>query len=127
MKIFSIKNEKLSFFNRPIYVESAEEALSYIQNVLMSDADRALLGLKDDLSLVYLGDIDFVTGKIDACKKPVTITPLADIFATIPEDKIPRNEKFIMQELESLKAKLSELLTEVHESKEGGVFCAQSE
>lgn len=126
MKIFSIKNEKLSFFNRPIYVESAEEALSYIQNILMSDADRALLGLKDDLSLVYLGDIDFVTGKIDPCKKPVTVTPLADIFATIPEDQIPRNERYFMEEIEKLKKALSELLTEVHESKIGGAFCADS-
>lgn len=92
----------------------------------MSDADRALLGLKDYLSLVYLGDIDFVTGKIDPCKKPVTITPLADIFATIPEDKIPRNEKYFMEQIEDLKKKLSELVTEVHESKEGGLFCANS-
>lgn len=115
MKIFSIKNEKLSFFNRPIYVESAEEALSYIQNVLMSDADRALLGLKDDLSLVYLGDIDFVTGKIHPCKKPVTITPLADIFATIPEDKIPRNERYIMEQLDKLGRAVCDLDREVRE------------
>ena len=113
MKIFSIKNEKISFFNRPIYVESAEEALSYIQNILMSDADRALLGLKDDLSLVYLGDINFVTGKIDPCKKPVTITPLADIFASIPEDKIPRNEKYIMEQLDKFGRALSDLDKEV--------------
>lgn len=113
MKIFSIKNEKLSFFNRPIYCESAEEALSYIQNVLMSDADRALLGLKDDLSLVYLGDIDFVTGKIDPCKKPVTVSALADIFATIPEDKIPRNEKYIIEQLKKFAEDLDELKKEV--------------
>lgn len=115
MKIFSIKNEKLSFFNRPIYCESAEEALSYIQNILMSDADRALLGLKDDLSLVYLGDIDFVTGKIEPCKKPVIVTPLADIFASIPEDKIPRNEKYFMEQLEKLGRALSDLDKEVQE------------
>lgn len=116
MKIFSVKNEKLSFFNRPIYVESAEEALSYIQNILMSDADRALIGLKDDLSLVYLGDIDFVTGKIEPCKKPVTITPLADIFASIPEDKIPRNERYIMEQIEKIGRAINELEREVKPS-----------
>lgn len=113
MKIFSIKNEKLSFFNRPIYVESAEEALSYIQNILMSDADRALFGLKDDLSLVYLGDIDFVTGRIDPCKRPVTIRSLSDIFATIPEDKIPRSEKYFMEQLDKLGRALCDLDREV--------------
>lgn len=71
MKIYSIKNEKLSFFNRPIYVESSNEALSYIQNILMSDADRALLGLKSDLSLYELGEIDFSTGIIHSLKNLV--------------------------------------------------------
>lgn len=96
MKIFSIKNEKLGFFNRPIYCESEAEALSYIQNVLMSDADRALSNLKDDLSLYYLGDIDFTTGIITPsmfdeqsstdCNNYVC--DLREIFDTIPEDKL---------------------------------------
>lgn len=110
MNIYSIKNEKLGFFNRPIYCESDAEALSYIQNVLMSDADRALSGLKDDLSLYWLGCIDFTLGDIyavncecyedihalagDNLKNPcIRFTPekicsLRDIFDTIPEDKL---------------------------------------
>lgn len=98
MKIFSIKNEKLGFFNRPIYCESEAEALSYIQNVLMSDADRALLNLKDDLALYYLGDIDFTNGSIiPMCMADVSgglvgdvvcVCSLREIFDTIPEDKL---------------------------------------
>lgn len=100
-------------FNRPIYVESAEEALSYVQNILMSDADRALLGLKNDLSLYLLGEIDFVKGKIDSCKKPLLVCSLSDIFATIPEDKIPRNEKYFMEQLDKLGRALCDLEGEV--------------
>lgn len=98
MKIFSIKNEKLEFFNRPIYCESEAEALSYIQNILMSDADRALSNLKDDLSLYYLGDIDFTSGCISPscfetvegkmCYDSICVCSLREIFDTIPEDKL---------------------------------------
>lgn len=98
MNIYSIKNEKLGFFNRPIYCESDAEALSYIQNVLMSDADRALSGLKNDLALYFLGSIDFTTGVIvptmpslgDGFGKasPIFICSLEEIFNTIPVDKL---------------------------------------
>lgn len=98
MKIFSIKNEKLGFFNRPIYCESEAEALSYIQNVLMSDSDRALSNLKDDLSLYCLGYIDFENGIIvpvgaDGCDtnvqpRPFMVCSLREIFDTIPEEKL---------------------------------------
>lgn len=102
MNIYSIKNEKLGFFNRPIYCESDAEALSYIQNVLMSDADRALSGLKNDLALYFLGSIDFTSGKI-TCSfvekeneegfvhvfyEPMFICSLEEIFNTIPADKL---------------------------------------
>ncbi len=102
MKIYSIKNVKLGFFNRPIYAENDAEVLSYIQNVLMSDADRALMSLKDDLSLFYIGDFDSKTGSITCCMTetdkfvtfdPVFVCSLRDIFDTIPADKIPRTEK----------------------------------
>lgn len=93
MLILSVKNEKLGFFNRPVYCESRTEALSYIQNILMSDADRALVGLKDDLALYHLGSIDFETGFIDALAIPVKVCDLKDIFETIPKDRIPRFEK----------------------------------
>lgn len=106
MNIYQIKNEKLGFFNRPIYVESFNEALSYIQNILMSDADRALIGLKDDLALYWNGTIDFVSGVIDAPKKPKKITDLSEIFASIPEDKVP-------QTANSLHAMIDELAKRV--------------
>lgn len=110
MKIFSIKNEKLGFFNRPIYAESCEEALSYVMNVLMSDADRALLALKDDLNLYCLGWIDFTTGKIDFDEHfPYCVSTLKEIFDMIPEDKIPRSEREIRKEIEKLAADLREV------------------
>lgn len=90
MRIYGIKNEKIGFFNRPIYVESAEEALSYIQNILMSDAERALQGLRDDLALYYQGDIDFTTGVITPAEGgPRMVCGLSDIFNSIPKDRIP--------------------------------------
>lgn len=102
MNIYSIKNEKLGFFNRPIYCESEAEALSMIQNILMSDADRALSNLKGDLALYYLGFIDFTNGiiKPSLCEceyddfgavtepQPLFICTLEEVFNTIPEDML---------------------------------------
>lgn len=106
MLIFSIKNEKLGFFNRPIYCESSAEALSYIQNILMSDADRALSGLKDDLSLYCLASIDFQTGYIhDNVNGPDFVCTLRDIFDTIPEDKL--KPALTRDDLNNLSEKLS--------------------
>lgn len=109
MKIFSIKNEKLSFFNRPIYVESSNEALSYVQNILMSDGDRALIGLKDDLALYEIGEIDFTDGSIRGLKKPVKCADLASMFESIPEDKIPRTEREIDKALKWLDERVKTL------------------
>lgn len=86
MNIYSIKNEKLGYFNRPIYCESEAEALSYIQNVLLSDADRALSNLKGDLSLYIIGEIDFTSGIIEPYV--FLVCSLEEIFNTIPEERL---------------------------------------
>lgn len=125
MNIYSIKNEKLGFFNRPIYCESDAEALSYIQNILMSDADRALRGLKGDLVLYKLGEINFVNGSIDPCcisdsngglmGEPVLICSLEEIFDSIPAESIKCIDKEIQlkfdaaaEEIANLKERLAE-------------------
>ena len=150
MKIFSIKNEKLGFFNRPIYCESEAEALSYIQNILMSDADRALSNLKDDLALYYLGDIDFTTGIIYASEdyfrcsdissdvklSPAWVCSLREIFDTIPDDKLKpaltREDiekcynlfKTLSQSVEDRFSCIDDLLHRLDNSKKGGnIFC----
>lgn len=109
MHIYSIKNEKLNFFNRPIYVESFNEALSYIQNILMSDADRALIGLKGDLALYHLGRIDFTTGVINALKHPKKVCDLQDIFNSIPEDKVPQTASVLHRMIDELAARVADL------------------
>lgn len=116
MNIYSIKNEKLGFFNRPIYCESSSEALSYIQNILMSDSDRALKGLRGDLALYHLGNIDFETGIIyssleNARMEPIFICSLDDIFDSIPEEKVPR--PIHKDDLERLYKRISELTSEL--------------
>lgn len=102
MNIYSIKNEKLGYFNRPIFCESDIEARSLILNILMSDSDRAMVGLKGDLSLYYLGHIDFKSGLIspsfelneccsddsDDIYKPLFVCSLDDLFEMIPKDKL---------------------------------------
>ena len=110
MNIYSIKNEKLGFFNRPIYCESHQEALTYIQNVLMSDADRALRGLREDLALYFLGEIDFTNGNIVTPKRgPVKVSDLKEIFETIPEDKIPRDSVALLRMIEELAERLKDI------------------
>lgn len=109
MNIYSIKNEKLGFFNRPIYCENNAEVLSYIQNVLMSDADRALLGLKDDLSLYNLGYFNSQIGIVDAESEPCFVCSLREIFDSIPEDKIPRSERQINDSLKYLDGEIKKL------------------
>lgn len=130
MNIYSIKNEKLGFFNRPIYCESNAEALSYIQNVLMSDADRALSGLKDDLALYCLGEIDFVNGVISPMQfeyqdvhtdfvriEPFKICSLRDIFDTIPEDKLkPALTRDDLVSINAYVKKLEEKIIELESS-----------
>lgn len=125
MKIFSIKNEKLNFFNRPIYCESSAEALTYIQNVLMSDSDRALSGLKADLSLYELGEIDFTTGSITACSlvdsngntiiDPIKVCGLEEIFETIPADRL--KPAITSSDLEACYEKISTLTETVSKLK----------
>lgn len=110
MNIYSIKNEKLGFFNRPIYCESHQESLTYIQNVLMSDADRALRGLRGDLALYFLGEIDFTNGNIITSRKgPVKISDLGEIFDTIPEEKIPRDSAALLRMMEELAERLKKI------------------
>lgn len=112
MKIFSIKNVKLEFFNRPIFCESANEALTYCQNILMSDADRALIGLKDDLALYELGDMDFVTGQIRGYKNPERCCGLREVFDSIPEEKVPQTSLQLQKQIDQIKVSLSSLITE---------------
>ncbi len=114
MKIYSIKNEKLNFFNRPIYCENDAEALSYIQNVLMSDADRALLGLKNDLALYFIGDFNSSSGIIQSAfdfvgEDVIKVADLIDIFETIPNDKIPRTERAIKSVTDNLQVQIDKL------------------
>lgn len=114
MNIYSIKNEKLSFFNRPMYFESTNECLAYLTNVLMSDADRALLGLKDDLALYCLGSIDFVSGIIDARKGfPHKLMDLREIFESIPTDRVPQTAKQLQQNIEAVNEKIDKLRKEL--------------
>lgn len=112
MQIYSIKNEKLEFFNRPVYVESLNEMLSYVQNILMSDADRALRGLKGDLAVYLLGDIDFTTGKISAAKKPVRCCDLESIFDSIPSESVPQSSKQLYEQITKLWEKVHALESE---------------
>lgn len=109
MKIYAIKNEKLNFFNRPVYVESSNEALSYIQNILMSDADRVLIGLRSDLALYEIGEIDFVSGFIRGLKKPEKICTLESVFDSIPDDKVPQNERAITEQLIKLTKEINDI------------------
>lgn len=102
MNIYSIKNEKLGYFNRPIFCESDAEARSLILNILMSDSDRAMVGLKGDLSLYYLGSIDFKSGVIlpsldlkDSESDNISdmynlsfVCTLDDLFDMIPKEKL---------------------------------------
>lgn len=115
MIIFSIKNEKLNYFNRPIYFESTNECLHYIQNVMLSDADRVLCSLRGDLNLYKLGEIDFSTGIILNDLEPFCVASLDSIFDSIPEDHIPRTEKEIREAIVKLKQELESFTLETSE------------
>lgn len=99
MKIYQIVNNEINFWNRPFFAENDSEAISYIQNILMSDADRALIGLRDHLSLYctgeynsmpdqYAAEYDFAPSIIGC--DPVHICRLDFIFDSIPADRVPR-------------------------------------
>lgn len=131
MNIYSIKNEKTGFFNRPIYCESENEALTYIQNVLMSDSDRALSSLKGYLALYYLGYIDFVSGIIDTENNPSKICDLEDIFNTIPADKLKpaltiEHYETLCKAIAELEARVADSSTRIehhtHNRKDGSVI-----
>ena len=107
--ILSIKNEKLSFFNRPIYVSSVNEALSYVQNILMSDSDRALRGLKSDLALYFIGEIDWTTGVISSVNDPEFVCSLEEIFDNIPSDKVLCIDSEIQRKFDALSDEISNL------------------
>ncbi len=127
MNIYSIKNEKMEFFNRPIYCESFNEAMVYLQNVLMSDADRALIGLKDDLALYFLGTIDFVSGKIDAPRNPKKLCDLSSVFESIPEDRIPQTAKKLQQQIFDLQELVTKILKEKESDIDARTECIEEE
>lgn len=79
MKIYSLKNELTNYFNRPMFFESDEEAISTIQNNIASDHTKALFNLAENMSLYYCGDIDFVTFKVIQPKKPIFIKNVLSI------------------------------------------------
>lgn len=113
MNIYSLKNEKLNYFNRPMFFESSNECLSYMQNVLMTDADRALIGLRDDLALYCLGTIDFTSGVIESKKNfPCKICDVKSIFDSIPEDRVPRTASQLQANIEALNNKIDSLRKE---------------
>lgn len=135
MMMFSIKNEKLGFFNRPIFANSANEALSLIQNILMSDSDRALSGLKSDLALYKVGEFDQVSGflyfadareadfDVDFCYGfPILISSLEDIFNSIPEESLKpaltqKDFDVLLEKYNLLQEKLNKLSSHSHNKK----------
>lgn len=120
MNIYSIKNEKLEFFNAPMYFDSVNGCKNHMQNILMSDADRALQGLKDDLALYWLGTVDFVTGRIEGFKNPRKVCDLRELFDTIPKDSVPRTANQLRDMIKDLKRQLEEHI----EAEASGRICA---
>lgn len=135
MLMFSIKNEKLGFFNRPIFANSVNEALSLIQNILMADSDRALSGLKSDLALYKVGEFDQVNGflhfadpkeaefDVNYCYGcPILICSLEDIFDSIPEESLKpaltqRDFDALLEKFNVLNDKLNKLNFHSHNKK----------
>lgn len=135
MLMFSIKNEKLGFFNRPIFANSVNEALSLIQNILMSDSDRALSGLKSDLALYKVGEFDQVNGYLYyadpievGCEAstsygyPILICSLEDIFNSIPEESLKpaltqKDFDALLEKYNVLKDEVKKLTSHSHNKK----------
>lgn len=133
MLMFSIKNEKLGFFNRPIFANSVNEALSLIQNILMADSDRALSGLKSDLALYKVGEFNQENGFLyyaDPDEKlpgydiglPILICSLEDIFNSIPEESLKpvltqRDFDALLEKFNVLNDKLNKLNFHSHNKK----------
>lgn len=70
MFIYSIKNEKISYFNKPIFAVSDEEALNILRSTIASDYTGGLLALCSELSFYCNGTVDFTTGHYSSFKKP---------------------------------------------------------
>ena len=136
-KIYCIKNTKTGFCNRPIYVNSQEEALNVIQNILIADTDKALFGLKNDLVLLSLGDYDDVNGviipHIDENKMPchIEVCTLESIFDSIPKEflkpAVTREEiSALVEKVRNLSDELTSLRSDValhrHPTKKGVAY-----
>ena len=136
-QIYVIRNTRTGFCNRPIYVNSQQEALSVIQNVLVTDVDKALVGLKNELELLYLGEYDDVNGLVipyrDDCGEVsnLFICTLEDIFNSIPKEMIKpavtRDEiKALVDKVHHLDEENTRLnkylLTHIHPTKKGVAY-----
>lgn len=123
MLVYSIKNTVTGFFNRPIYVNSQQEALNLIQNILITDKDKALFGLKDKLELYFIGRWDDVNGIFFPHVEPkddvivesnMFVCSLKDIFDSIPEEflqpELTRDDiKACVEKIQYLSSELLEL------------------
>lgn len=136
-KIYCIKNTKTGFCNRPIYVNSEQEALNVIQNILIADTDKALFGLKKELELIYLGEYDDVNGVIYPCvdgegnSSNYVVCSLEFIFDSIPKEfikpAVTRDEiSALVEKVRTLSDELTSLRSDValhrHPTKKGVAY-----
>lgn len=117
MKVFAIKNTKLNYFNRPIFAENEAEALSYIQNVLASDSDRALRNLANDTMLVEIGEYNSKTGILLPCRSYLeSIIENAVDFVTTGELHIGDMPTYVLNQLDATVLDDGYLLNDIFDS-----------
>ena len=116
MKVYSIYNRRLQYYNKPFYAENDAEAKTYILNILASDSDRYLSLMKDDLALCLVSTFDTVTGCFNTDSEvditsPWHIVDISDLYKLLPDDRVPRDSLYLRSRIEELQNTIEEKST----------------
>lgn len=83
MKIFSVRDYKADFYQRPFFVQNKGEALrAFTQMVNDKKNETPLSMYPDDFGLYELGDFSIDTGVITALSSPLHICTGRDVFTS---------------------------------------------
>ena len=79
MKLFSVQDKKASYFQNPLTMRNAQEAIRAFETTIKK-GDNPFSDFPEDFSLVELGSFNPDNGKIDLNDSPVVLINASELI-----------------------------------------------